>query len=1696
MAREPNWGSSESTLRDRVQRLFKYLAERSRLKSRVVSDILNSKTYETVLWLEELLPQVPEVWSVHRNEPDPGGEEDEEFEGADGDVLLEQELVRIERVTASPAPKPPADCVEWIRGGEDSVQNWHAEPPSLLELILVDNPDYDELAQDGNAPQYLERRLSEFPPIAGAWQAYLEQHWLPWQTERKRLEPVIHAYGRLFDLRAIADRDEEECELIVAGGLLSWRPDAASSAPVYRHLVTIPVRIDLDSRSGMLRVVTEQDTPAPRLETEMLPPAAVPRIDGLSDLEKGEQGQARVLVPSPLHGRAIAAALRPWANRLHAEATVTFDANAPQRPSHQKAPIIAFAPALILRKRPATSLTVAFDQCEQQVRDGGQIPFNIARVVEQLDEALDPIDQVAPNDDVVLSEDAEPLFPKPSNDEQYRIAKRLRRSKGVLVQGPPGTGKTHTIANLICDLLAQGKRILVTSAKARPLMVLHEKLPDEVKPLCLTSLGGGRDEADQLKRSVGGILKHFEEYDREVNARDVQERTQTIKAGRARKGELIAERRRRMEIETAPQRIADGTYQGSAMQVIDAVRRDTARYGWFRDAIRESERCPFTSLWTENVAAALRAVPAELRQELRLAAPTVGELMDASAFRLVVDRGEALAAEQSEVNASIAERERVLTVRQAEESAPLVAELEKAQARKSDAENQLAVERRRAERERLRVQRQEEPLRAAHKEQVNRAMLEFDRREAPLNTEARRIVDARPSRDVGRDDRLGQALRKLDVGKLAAAVPHTSALRQGMEDMAAKGWKWPAKAVAQCLAGSVDKWRRHLDEVAAAAKGLPDTAMLASLDELHIRIAPEIDGEALVDDAEERLRYFEAGGSRGFIFKPQIVKRTDYLSEVTVDGVSCSKLTALRQLSGYLKAERQLKSISDLWAQVSQRWTKTPQGQPLATTAKLAAECAEALAHLLASASKIPHEVALSAASAPDVSTWSEAVRSELLARERHESDVQKWTKWRDDVTAKLAAIQEERNSVVARLKAEVEDEVSKLRAAIPVVDETLVTDAADEAKLLQEQLDELRERVADREEIHIAPMRRRKAEVENELKSIMARKGSTRQAALRASHAPDSHPLCGAIVEAVDDGNANAYADALARLQQLDLYRPAYGKLTQLLEDLAAIAPKAAAHIVALSGEDSITTTLADFGAAWNWARANTWVTDFRSRGLAEVDAEVARIEAAVNDAVAQKAALLSWHHCREAATQKQQEALKAWEKAVKKIGKGKGKYAARSRRQALQHMRVAQGMIPALVSPLSRLVESLPVRPHMFDVVIVDEASQLGPEGVLLFYIGERVVVVGDDEQISPEDVGLDRTQVHALIHRYLKDVAVRDSLEDSSLFDQADVRFTEGRIMLREHFRCVPEIIAFSNQLCYRDETDKPMLVPLRTVTGNRLHPPLKTAHVPTGFKTDAGINEVEADAVVRVIVDCHNDPRYENKTFGVVSLLGKPQAEHIYRRLVDALGTDSLNSREIVCGDAYSFQGDERDVMFLSMVIANNAAYAALTKRTDRQRFNVAASRARDQMWLFHSVTLNDLKPEDLRYRLLDHCTAVEEQRAYFLDDELAKCDSDFEREVARRIWAEGYRVRCQHRVAHYRIDLVVEGANGNHLAVECDGDRYHPPEKYDEDLKRQRVLERCGWRFWRVWGSDFAADPNTALKSLWLTLQDQNVAKSA
>jgi superfamily I DNA and/or RNA helicase len=153
--------------------------------------------------------------------------------------------------------------------------------------------------------------------------------------------------------------------------------------------------------------------------------------------------------------------------------------------------------------------------------------------------------------------------------------------------------------------------------------------------------------------------------------------------------------------------------------------------------------------------------------------------------------------------------------------------------------------------------------------------------------------------------------------------------------------------------------------------------------------------------------------------------------------------------------------------------------------------------------------------------------------------------------------------------------------------------------------------------------------------------------------------------------------------------------------------------------------------------------------------------------------------------------------------------------------------------------------------------------------------------------------------------------------------------------------------------------------------RLDPPLVDVVVRDGYRK-GDVNLPEARFIVNEIKTLVADPIMACRSIGVVSLLADKQAMVIWERLSDELGPELMQRHQIACGDARTFQGKERDIMFLSMISAPNEVGAPLSRDTFAQRFNVAASRAKDRMYLVRSVDLEHLSNADLlRRSLISH-----------------------------------------------------------------------------------------------------------------------------
>ncbi len=595
--------------------------------------------------------------------------------------------------------------------------------------------------------------------------------------------------------------------------------------------------------------------------------------------------------------------------------------------------------------------------------------------------------------------------------------------------------------------------------------------------------------------------------------------------------------------------------------------------------------------------------------------------------------------------------------------------------------------------------------------------------------------------------------------------------------------------------------------------------------------------------------------------------------------------------------------------------------------------------------------------------------------------------------------------------------------------------------------------------------------------------------------------PAVRSMLDAVRAHDHERYATEHRRLVRLVEVRRLLARRDELGTRLQAGAPSLHAAISEKPGRPDWPDRLVDISPAWAWAAAATFIRNRKALDVNAVQAELSRIEGEIRSQVEELAATRAWSHAvaPDRLTRTARASLEHYAYLVRRLGKGTGKYQAQRKIEIRQAMDRCRGAVPVWILPIYRIADQLRIQPDMFDVVVVDEASQAGLEATFLQYLAPRIVVIGDDKQVSPSAVGVDQQQLRDLANQYLYDDPFRSSWQDPqrSLFDEARMRFT-GMLTLVEHRRCVPEIIEFSNRIAY--EPDGVRLVPVRQFGADRLDP-IKPVLLESGYQrgTTNPVNPVEADAIVEQIEKCCIDLRYDGLTFGIISLLGTGQAKLIEKKLQERRTAEEWVARDLRCGDAADFQGSERDVMFLSMVAAPEPGRrrAALTRDLYVQRYNVAASRAKDQMWLFHSVRLEDLgsNSEDMRFRLLEYCYGVE--RSAGTDEgvteplpehvRVAPFESVFQQQVCNRLLERGFTVVPQVNALGYPLDLVVIGGT-TRLAVECDGSSWDGPAAYWRDMAAQREIERCGWTVVRVRESEFIIEPARALRPVWEILR--------
>lgn len=420
-------------------------------------------------------------------------------------------------------------------------------------------------------------------------------------------------------------------------------------------------------------------------------------------------------------------------------------------------------------------------------------------------------------------------------------------------------------------------------------------------------------------------------------------------------------------------------------------------------------------------------------------------------------------------------------------------------------------------------------------------------------------------------------------------------------------------------------------------------------------------------------------------------------------------------------------------------------------------------------------------------------------------------------------------------------------------------------------------------------------------------------------------------------------------------------------------------------------------------------------------------------------------------------------------------------------------------LMSPLS--VSYFLQPDHHFDVVIIDEASQVRPEeAITVLYRADQAIVCGDSKQLPPtrffESAVLDQVDSH------VEDGSDTDPGE--SILEALEVRFPSIRLLW--HYRSKDErLIAFSNCAFYHSS--------LITI------PTPQDPQIPTGIdyrfvggiyeRGGQRINTQEVTEVCRLVAEFLQ--RWGTKrSLGVVTM-----NESQMNAILDELERRSTTQpalqvlwdpshwpagEEFFVKNLEAVQGDERDVIIVSTVYGRDPSgtfslqLGPITQPGGERRLNVLVTRAREQL-----ILVTSLQPEDFSLQDEERQVGLRILRDYlrFARDGILPTpvntrtdlpfESEFERQVAEVVRSWGFDLIPQFGVGPYRIDLAVrdpENPDRIRVAIECDGATYHRLATVrDRDRLRQQWLERNGWTVIRVWSTDWWRDRQRATTRL-------------
>ncbi|MGL6010901.1 MAG: DEAD/DEAH box helicase, partial [Shewanella oncorhynchi] len=372
-----------------------------------------------------------------------------------------------------------------------------------------------------------------------------------------------------------------------------------------------------------------------------------------------------------------------------------------------------------------------------------------------------------------------------------------------------------------------------------------------------------------------------------------------------------------------------------------------------------------------------------------------------------------------------------------------------------------------------------------------------------------------------------------------------------------------------------------------------------------------------------------------------------------------------------------------------------------------------------------------------------------------------------------------------------------------------------------------------------------------------------------------------------------------------------------------------------------------------------------------------------------------------------------------------------------------------PIWLSSLASLHKVLPMEQQMFDLVIIDEATQANIAACLpALQRAKAALVVGDSKQLRHFSFlsRAKQTQIQTQLG-LAPDCRGLMSYRDASMLDLASLSLASQSqvVFLNEHFRSKPELIQFSNLQFYQGMLKIMQHRPC-TSSGH-----LHRVQV-TGSRDSKGINAIEAEALIQKLAQLIDEQ--ENvlvpSSIGVLSCF-RNQTEYLSQQILARFSAQQLERHQLRIATPFGFQGEERDIMLLSFSItANDSRAAVYLNREDM--FNVAITRAKQMQWLFLSVQAHELPNNNLLATYL--ASAGQFQAAHNYVDAL----DSFGQSVAQAIEAKGITVWRAYHLAGLELDILCRYGN-QYLAIDLIG--YPGPWADFFEIELYKLLQRAG-----------------------------------